>query len=214
MGDLLGPRHDDAEDIDLIHEAGHDRRLAGRVAGRDEAVGVHRRQAVVVGQELGQRRHVGLTAVGVAGDDAELLLAAGRQDPLGRLDAHGRRLGVGRPAEGGAGRDPLAQRLVIGGAGGDAHAAAVGDSAGHLAQDEAVIRRGREDAAAARLLDQGGVVGGGVEAEDRQFESVLPFRLAVAAGRVAAVAAQDRLHVVVEVEAARRRRVHDRHGDL
>ncbi len=167
MVDRFGARHDDAEKIDLIHEAGHDRRLAGGVAGRDEAVRVHRRQAVVVGQELGQGRHVGLPAVGVAGDDAELLLAAGGQDALGRLDAHGDRFGVGRPTEGDAGRDPLAHRFIVGGPGRDAHAAAVGDAARHLAQDEAVFGRGREDAAAARLLDEGGVVGRGIETEHR-----------------------------------------------
>lgn len=152
MVDFLGPRHDDAEDVHLIHEAGHDGRLAGCVAGRDKAVGVHRRQAVVVGQELGQGGNIRLTAVGVTSDDAELLLAARRQHSLGRLDAHGRRLRVGRPAEGGAGRDPVAQRVVVGRAGRDADAAAVGDAARHLAQDEAVFRRGREDAAAVRSL--------------------------------------------------------------
>ena len=32
--DLLGARHDSAEDVDLVHEAGHDGRLARHLAGR------------------------------------------------------------------------------------------------------------------------------------------------------------------------------------
>src|SRR5438874_422655 len=57
--------------------------------------------------------------------------------------------------------------------------------------------------AASPLVRQGGVIGGRVEAEHRELEAVLPFRLAVTARRVAAEAAQKRQDVVLEVEAAR-----------
>ena len=63
------------------------------------------------------------------------------------------------------------------------------------------------------FLDQGGVVGRRIEAEHRQLEAVLPFRLAVTAGGVAAKAAQDRQHVAGVADAAWLRRPRDLDGD-
>src|SRR5439155_5769643 len=59
------------------------------------------------------------------------------------------------------------------------------------------------------------VVGGGVEAEHAELEAVLPIGLAVAAGRVAGEATQDRDDVVLEIEGARRGRAGDgdRHAE-
>ncbi len=85
--DAFGARHEDAEGIHGVHEAGHDGRLAGRLAGHDQAARLHRGQAVVVRLKLGVGGHVDLAAVGVAGDDAQLLPAAQGEDALARLDA-------------------------------------------------------------------------------------------------------------------------------
>src|SRR5438309_592652 len=79
-------------------------------------------------------------------------------------------------------------------------AAAVGDRAGGLEQQQAVVGGGEEQAPAAALLDQGVVIEGGVEAEQRQFEAVLAQGLAVAAAGVAAELGEDRHHLVTEAD--------------
>src|SRR5262249_55394864 len=70
-------------------------------------------------------------------------------------------------------------------------------------QHQALLRRGHEDAPSACLLHQRVVIEVRVEAEDRQAKAVLPLRLAVTTGRVAAVPVEDRRHIVLEVKAAR-----------
>src|SRR5262249_10548099 len=115
-----------------------------------------------------------------------------------------------------AGGDPGAERLVLLAAAADADAAAVRHLPGRLPQEQALLGRGGEHAPAARLLGERRVVGGRGGAGHPQLEAVLPLRLAVAAGGVAAVPAQERDDVVLEVEAARRvgpRRVRPHGGD-
>src|SRR5436189_636 len=73
----------------------------------------------------------------------------------------------------------------------------------HLArrfqQHQARIRRRMDDAPATRFLHDRVKVGIRVEAEHRKLEAVLPPGIPVAAGRVAAKAAQKRLDVILEM---------------
>ena len=47
----------------------------GHVAGQHRAARLHARQALVVGLKLGVGRHIDFAAIGVTGDDAQLLPA-------------------------------------------------------------------------------------------------------------------------------------------
>src|SRR6185312_17214206 len=67
-------------------------------------------------------------------------------------------------------------------------------------KDQAFVGIGGEDPAAAPFLRQRRVIGLRIEGEHRELEPALSFRLAVAAGGVAAVAAQDRQDVVFKME--------------
>ncbi len=72
--DALAARHDDAEGVHGALKAGHDGGVAGHVVGRHHASRRHAGQPFVVRLELRQGRHVGLVAVGITGDDPQLLL--------------------------------------------------------------------------------------------------------------------------------------------
>ena len=85
----------------------------GDLARGDQAVGVDPGQGLVVRLELGVRGHVGLAAVGIARDDAQLLALLHRQPPLPGLDADRHDPGVARLAEGRSRGDPVADRPVI-----------------------------------------------------------------------------------------------------
>src|SRR5262249_13116001 len=141
---------------------------------------------------LGALRDVVLAAVGILGDDGELLLIVPREDAVGRLD---RDLGHDRivlRAIRRARRDPAANQLVLVGVRVHSLAAGVGDLAGGLLQEQAAFGRGREDASAAVLFGQRLEIEFGNEAEQRQREAVLSAGLAVAAAAVAAELGEDR----------------------
>src|SRR5436309_1028322 len=78
---------------------------------------------------------------------------------------------------------------------------------GGFAQQQALLGRCGQDAPAAALLDQSGMVKGRIETEDRESKAILALRLAVTARGIAAVTRQQRRDVVLEVEAARTRRI-------
>src|SRR5262249_24511452 len=90
-----------------------------------------------------------------------------------------------------AGLDPAPDQPVLLAVLVEALAAAVGNAAGRLHEQEALRRGGGKDAPAARLAGDGLMVEGGVKAEQRQLEAVLPARLAVTAAGIAAELAQD-----------------------
>ena len=90
MDDVLGVRHHHAEDIDRVHEAGHDGRFTRRLAGRHQTARVCTdARPSLLDWNLACAGHVDLTAIGVARHHAQLLLATQRQHALARLDADG-----------------------------------------------------------------------------------------------------------------------------
>src|SRR6185436_6139998 len=90
---------------------------------------------------------------------------------------------------------------VVPRAGLGAAAAAVRHLARRLADQQAPLGTGRKDAAAAGLFDQRVIVGGRIEAEDRELEAVLPAGLAVAAATVATELGKERHHVAGKIDA-------------
>src|SRR5262249_6723745 len=98
------------------------------------------------------------------------------------------------------GRDPGAEGFVFRAAARNADTAAVGDGTGGLGQQQAQVRDRRQHAPTPRLLYQGGVVGGRGGSEDGELEAVLPLRLAVAPGGVAAKSAQKWNDVILEMQ--------------
>src|SRR5207253_1923193 len=128
--------------------------------------------------------------------DGELLAVVAADDALlgeNRDLADGR---VARAAEGSAGGDPAADLLVFIGRDVKAFAAAMGDGAAGLQEEQAMFRRGGKEPPATVFLDQRLVIEFGDEAEEREGETVLPARLAVATARVAAELGEDRHDVV------------------
>src|SRR5207249_8719062 len=106
-----------------------------------------------------------------------------QQDPMG----YGRAALLGRP-----GRDPVAQGLVSVRAGRQPEAAAMGDAARRLAQEQASLRVEDRDPPPARLAGQGPVIPLGVVAEKGEVEAVLAVGPAVTPPRVAPGPGQDR----------------------
>jgi len=137
--------------------------------------------------------------VAVPGKNAKLLRAADINLPFARLNADTANMGRILRTKGHAGRHPAANGFVLGGAGADARSAAVRGLPGHLPQEQARLGSRRQHTPAARLRNQAGMVGGGIETEHRELEPVLSLRLAVAARAVALKSAQKRHNIVDEV---------------
>ena len=119
-------------------------------------------------------------AVGVGGDDAELLAAAdvlhdgvlgGDDDGLDLLDGE---------VESGALGDPIADGLVV--LGGDRHAlsALVGDGTGGFEEHEGIVGGGEVGAAGAVVVGEGADIEDGIVAAEGEFEAVLAFLGSVA----------------------------------
>jgi hypothetical protein len=143
-------------------------------------------------------------SVGIDGDDPQLLAAAERHLPFVRRHSNRHDFRVGRIAEWHAGGNPVSERLQLTRAFTDPNPAAMRGAPRSLRQQEAAIRRYRKDTPPAGLLRQSHIVGTRIEAENRQLESILPFGLAVAAGRITAEPAQERNDVIFEIESPRR----------
>src|SRR5262249_52282467 len=126
------------------------------------------------------------------------------QHTLARLDPHTNYPGIVRAAERHARGDPAAEGFVLLAATPDADAAAVRRLSRCLAKQQTLLGCRWEHAPAPRFLRQCRVVRRRVGPEHGQLETVLAFRLAVAAGGVAAVAAQQRDDVGFKVEVLRR----------
>src|SRR5205823_6462870 len=129
----------------------------------------------------------------------ELLAIVAADEPLLGKDSDLRDDRIARAADGNVGGDPAADELVLIGIKFHAFAAGVSDAAARLEKQQAVFRRGEEDAPAARLLHQRLIIELRHEAEQREREAVLPARLAVAAARIAAELREDRHDLVGEV---------------
>ena len=106
--------------------------------GRHQAVGIDRGDHVEVARELRLPGHVADRAVGVLGEDRELLLLAWPQ----HARRSGRRAAASRPRRvrgggRGAGGDPAPDHLVVRAVRAEPLAAAVRDLAGRLQQEQA-----------------------------------------------------------------------------
>jgi hypothetical protein len=99
-----------------------------------------------------------------------------------------------------AGRDPAANEAILIRANVHALAATVGDAAGCLRQQQTAVGSRGEQTPAARFLHERGVIDLRLEAEQRQFEPILPAGLAVAAAAVAAEFREDRHDLIAEVD--------------
>src|SRR5262249_49143181 len=138
----------------------------------DDAVGRDVGDGVVARAEVAERRHVGPRAVGELGQHAEPDAPAGPQDGLAGADVEAADLAAaGGPAP--AGGDPLAQDVVLPGAGGEAPAALVGDGGGRLEQQQAAVGVVGVGAAAEAVAREGAIIEAGIVAEEAEPEAAL-----------------------------------------
>jgi hypothetical protein len=92
--------------------------------------------------------------------------------------------------------DPADQELALVRILGQPSPATVRKEVRRLCDQEGKLGIGGKDPPAARLVDEEGVILGGLEAEERKAEAVLPVRLPVAATGVAAEPGEDRNDLV------------------
>ena len=113
-----------------------------------------------------------------------------------------------------SGGDPVVEDAVLGRAAFEPLAAAVRKLANRLEQQQAAFGGGTEHAPASPFLGECVVIEVRIEPEQTQLKAVLPALLAVTRSGIARVAAENRLHVPLEIDRRRRRHVfdHDRHG--
>jgi hypothetical protein len=78
-GERSAVRADGCEDGDLPHEAGHDGRLATVGVGGDQTLFIDAGHDIEVAGEVGLARDIALGAVGVGGDDSQLLESLGSE---------------------------------------------------------------------------------------------------------------------------------------
>src|SRR5262249_53091249 len=110
---------------------------------------------------------------------------------------------------------PTADETVLIGADLHAFAAAVGHAAGRLEQQQTAVRSGWEQTPTARLFHQRVEIDFRLEAEQRDFETVLTARLTATAAGIAAQLGEDRHDLIGEID----RQIHvaalgrDRHLD-
>ena len=213
-GNIRPARDQDPGDGDLAAEPGHDRGLAHPVEPEDEAGGVDRGEVGGVGLELGQAGDVGGRAVGVAGDDPELLAPLAGDGPLRWLDGERGELGILALADRHPLADPAGQRVVLGRADGELLAPAVGDLGRRLADQEARGRAGREHSPPPPVLDQRLVIRLRVEPEQAETEAVLAAGFAVTTAGVATVLGEDRHDLADEPNGPEIGEVGDLHRDI
>src|SRR5205823_6368766 len=154
----------------------------------------------VVRTEIAQRSDLGLSAVSEVGDDFQAYLVAGvLDDDLRRLDLDAIDLAaLGHP--GSAGRDPLAQHLILPGALGEASPAFVRDRADRFQEQQAGFGVRRIDPPAHVVARDGVDVLLRLEAEERQTETALALERAVAASEVAPGPAEHAHDVLFEID--------------
>ena len=187
---VLG-QHDHLGAHGVLGEAREDERVAA-LAGRDHALIVDIRGALVVGEVERQAVDDARGAIGVLRDHLQRLrlVFAGEDDFVGnQRDAGDLRDGLG--IVGRARLDPAQQRLVIFGVGFEAAAAGVRDRASGFQQQQTLFGNGEIEAAADDLLREAVVVARRIIAEERQMEAVLADGRAVASTAVAAGAEED-----------------------
>ncbi len=204
-------QHDELRADGVGLEPRHHERLAA-LAGGDQAVGGHGRRDVVIGEEDGEAGHVAVRAVGVPRPDGELLSGSlAVEHARAGIEVHAHHGGELRDVVvGGAGLDPAVDRLVQLAAGLEPLAAGVRHGPDRLLEQRAVGGDRQVDATADHLASQPVVVPLRVEAKERDPESVLATRGAVAATGVAPGPHEDRHDVQPEAE----RGLHGRLGDL
>ena len=147
---------------------------------------VHRRHAFIARSVAHPARHVAHTPVGILGAHHDLLLRAGFQGGQGREDFEARHRGIAVGWTWRARRDPFRDHAVFERIGGEPLAAAVRDRECGLQQHQAVRRLRKRNAPPDRLPRQRGVILFGIVAAQRELESVLARRRAMARSRIAA----------------------------
>ena len=197
--DLAGERDQDVAVGEDPPEPGRDGGLARDRPGLGPALGVGGDQGRLARLEGGQVGDVAVRAVGVRRPRP----GAGtirRGSGSARSARRRRRTSSGRRAGSGASR----RRSSRAGSGRTGEPTSSfrpppwGTCGGGLLEQEAPLGRGGEDPTAPGLAGDGGVVGVGVEAQERELEAVLPAGLAVAGPGVAAGPGEDRLDVALE----------------
>ena len=151
-----------------------DRRLAGDRAGLDQPTGLDGDDGTLARLERGQVRHVLGPAVRIMRRHHQPLCRPPVHDPLGRRDTdpHQRRR-VGRGPRCAAG-DPAQYRLVSRRAALEPPASPVRHGRRRLQEQQALLGSRRKDPPPARLAGHRIVVEGGVEAQQRELEPILP----------------------------------------
>ena len=187
-----------AEDV----EPGEDEGRAA-LAGTDLAVLADLGDRVVVRHEEREVGDVAVGPVGVGRADGDLLRGV-RAFEDGRLreDLDAGDLGDAGGVVLGPSGDPFQDGTVVGGIRLVELVARVGDGADGLLDQRAFLGDGEVDPAADHLAGQADVVAGGVHAEEREAETVLAARGAVATARVATAAEEDRHDVEAEGDRA------------
>ena len=164
---------------------------------------VDRGEAIVVGLKFGVTSHFLFVTVVELRDDLESLLRFQAHHLLARRDGDRTHFRSGRLTVRQPGGNPVGQRAVFVGGLLDADSATVRHVTAGFLQEQTFLGHHRIRAAAAAFAGQSRAIGRGIEAEDRELESVLPFGLAVTAGGVATEAAEDRQHIGLKVKRAK-----------
>ena len=180
-----GPRQRHPTDGDVTHVPHQNCGFARFAPGRDQSASVGPGDGVGIRAVLRFGRHAPPTTIGLDRCHAELLCTAEGHRPMVRFDLegrHGRILDIRelrtllQPTE----HPPIAEPFDI-----EFLAAAVRDDPGPFDEQKAVGGGGREDTSTAAVVDEGLVIGFGIEPEDAEFEPGLPLGFAVAAAAVA-----------------------------
>src|SRR5262249_2096136 len=138
--------------------------------------------------------------VAVTGQHCELLLGKARQHALRGDHFQLLKGGSFLVADWCALYDPAVQHLIRFAIDGETPSAAVRRLTTGLGQQQASLRSRRKPPSPPAFLTDGIVIKGRIEAEKRQFESILPAGLAVTTASVAPVARQHGNNVVREVQ--------------
>ena len=157
---------------------------------------LHQRHFLVVARQDGLAGDVARGAVGIGGEDEELLLTTGQVHlDLLRQDSNLLRPRRARLLVLRALGDPLAKHLVIGGARADGLASLVRYFAQRLEQHERFLHLHPVEPAATEVVHQGLIIVLGVVSAERKLEAVLPLRRSMAGALVAPGSRQNGLDV-------------------
>ena len=185
--------------------------VAGEDGGLAAADGVEQAELVVLGDlgvagfKVGLEGDVARLAIGVAGDDAELLATAEILDDGIFREEFDRGDLRGLCVELCPRSDPLADDVVIARVVIGQHACLVGNGTGRLEQHQRIIGRGEIDAAGGVVVGESADVVDGIVAAEAELEAALAILRAVTSAHVAAEARDDGIHILHEVELGRGR---------